>query len=336
MKAVYLTENDLPEIESFLRSQDFVPIQQTPVWGEFQLAALGSHFWRLGVRDTEGKLVAYAQVFGKRWPLGMRWLQVPRGPLVIADLGSQIAEVSRLIFDEIKKLTEKEKAVFVRFDFQKDIKLEAKSLKLKASHQTNFPETTLVLDLTQTEEQILAQMKPKGRYNIKVAQKHGIRVRQIQSKEAAKIFYELLQKTTARDGFSGHPQNYYEKFLEVLGKDVATCFVAEQAGKPLAASLCTFYGDTATYYYGASDHEYRNRMAPYLVQWRAIQEAKKRGCKYYDFLGIAPEGTEKHSLSGVTDFKKKFGGEVVSYPKSQELILKDRIFRVIKLIKKIV
>jgi len=80
--------------------------------------------------------------------------------------------------------------------------------------------------------------------------------------------------------------------------------------------------DWGIYYYGASDNHYRKVMAPYLLQWEAIKESKKRGCKYYDFLGIAPEGAVNHPWAGVTQFKGKFGGEVVDYPKAKDLVLK--------------
>ena len=318
-----------------MQKVDFVPVQQSLGWAKLQ-EEIGSRSWRIGAREDSGKLIAFVQIFEKAWPLGLRWLHVPRGP-IFQDAGFRIqdTDINNLIFSEIRKLAEEIKSVFVKFDFFKDYG-HPSPYALNPSPYSNFPDTTLVLDLKKSEEELLTQMKPKGRYNIRVAEKHGIKVRETSEPAAAKIFYDLLKKTTERDGFAGHPLSYYEKFLEILDKqNLASCFIAEKDNKPLAASLCTFYGDTATYYYGASDYEFRNLMAPYAVQWSAIRAAKERGFKYYDFLGITPEGVDRHPLAGVTSFKKKFGGRVVSYPKSSELVLRPWIYKVIKIIKKL-
>jgi lipid II:glycine glycyltransferase (peptidoglycan interpeptide bridge formation enzyme) len=152
--------------------------------------------------------------------------------------------------------------------------------------------------------------------------------------------------------------------LTTLDKD-AKLLLAKKDGKAIAGILLTFAGDTATYYYGASDHEFRSLMAPYLLQWRGIQFAKRRRCRFYDFLGIAQvldsRGTEignrnqelwirkqgadfqspkpkaqspNHRLAGVSSFKLKFGGEVVQYPMPRVLILKPFIYWVFWLVKK--
>lgn len=324
MKAEILTSADSKLIEEFLAQQIFLPIQQTLQWEKLQ-NSLNSRSWKIGIKEGKA-LIGFALVFEKKLPLGFRWLHLPRG--ILADS----AAARKAILEKITEIAEKEKMVFIRFDWQKDSEITAK--ELQAAHTTHFPQTTLILDLKQSEEKLLAQMKPKGRYNIRVAEKHGVVIRESHSASDAKIFAELLRKTTERDGFSGHPAYYYEKFLSELGK-TASCFIAEYEGKPIAASICTFAGDTATYYYGSSNHEFRNVMAPYAIQWAAIRAAKARGYAFYDFLGIAPEDSENHAWSGVTAFKKKFGGEVIDYPASSELVLRKTAFSLIRFLKKI-
>jgi len=98
-------------------------------------------------------------------------------------------------------------------------------------------------------------------------------------------------------------------------------FIAELGGKIIAANMVVFFGDTVTYVHGASSNQYRNIMAPHVLQWRQIQAAKKEGYKYYDFWGVAPEGQEKHHWAGITRFKKSFGGKGVSYLGAYDLIL---------------
>ncbi|MFA5352392.1 MAG: peptidoglycan bridge formation glycyltransferase FemA/FemB family protein [Candidatus Gracilibacteria bacterium] len=324
MKAEILIPADNELIEKFLAKQDFLPIQQTLQWEKLQ-NSLHSRSWKIGIKEVKA-LSGFALVFEKKLPLGFRWLHLPRG--ILADS----AAARKAIFEKLIEIARKEKMVFIRCDWQRDSSLTLPSLK--KAHTTHFPQTTLILDLQQSEEELLAQMKPKGRYNIRVAEKHGVTIRESHEASDAKIFYELLRKTTERDGFSAHPASYYEKFLKELG-DATSCFIAEYEGKAIAASICTFAGDTATYYYGSSNHEFRNVMAPYAIQWAAIRAAKARGYAFYDFLGISPEDSTNHAWGGVTAFKKKFGGEVIDYPTSSELVLRKNAFNLIRFLKKI-
>ena len=121
--------------------------------------------------------------------------------------------------------------------------------------------------------------------------------------------------------------------LESLGNN-ARLYLARLNGQILAATIVTFFKDTATYYYGASSNSHRNLMAPYLLQWQAIKDAKKMSLKLYDFLGISPDNNKKHPWYGVTAFKLKFGGEKINYTSPQEYIFKPILYIVYKLLKK--
>jgi lipid II:glycine glycyltransferase (peptidoglycan interpeptide bridge formation enzyme) len=124
--------------------------------------------------------------------------------------------------------------------------------------------------------------------------------------------------------------------IEILGeKDFAKMYLAEYEGETIAGVIVTFYEDTATYYYGASSNKHRNVMAPYLLQWHAIKEAKSRNMKKYDFLGISPPDAKNHPWQGVTEFKMKFGGEIVEYVKAKEFIFKPFWYWVIRIVKKL-
>lgn len=276
---------------------------QHPLWATFQ-QSIGRQVWMLDVQ------VASALVVRHPLPLGLCWLEVPRGPLFEDETGLEN------ILEEIKRLGKKEKAVFVRFSSYKN--LPTLRFTLYAASGDHHPETSLLLDLNLSEEALLQQMKPKGRYNIKVAQKHGVIV---EASEDVESFHSILQKTGGRDGFGIHPQRYYQKMLEHLG-DHAQLLLAKHDGYVIAGGIFVYLNDTAIYYYGASDHDHRHLMAPYLIQWTAIQEAKKRGFKTYDFLGIAPEDAQDHPWAGVTSFKKKFGGQVVNYPQAKNMVFK--------------
>lgn len=293
---------------------------QHPLWADFQ-KAIGRETHLLTTRP--GDIHASALIIKHPLPLGLCWLEIPRGPLWEA---SSLAQLAALL-DQIIEYGKDQGAVFVRYSPYNRLNVPDRRL-ISWDHQ---PEHSLVLDISMTEEQLLAQMKPKGRYNIRLAEKHGIFVQP--SRDVA-AFFALLQKTGARDRFGIHPQSYYQKMLDTLGSN-AELLLAMHQGKPVAGGLFVYLDDWGIYYYGASDYAHRDLMAPYLLQWTAIREAKKRGCKNYDFLGIAANDSPNHPWAGVTEFKKKFGGTVVHYEPAQELSLRPLWYGAYRLYKKI-
>lgn len=210
-----------------------------------------------------------------------------------------------------KRLAKREGDVFLRVE----TRYEFGSVKLggRKSKECYLPRNTLMINLEAKIENILAQMKQKGRYNILQAEKAGVYVRKADESELDN-FYEMLIETAERDGFHLHDKEFYSAFLELLGGK-ARLYVAHKENEFLGGMLVTHFGDTATYYFGASGGAHRRSMAPYALQWFAMQEAKTAGMKHYDFLGIAPEGKagKKHVLAGVTQFKTRFGGKRVAY-----------------------
>lgn len=269
-------------------------------WDSFQ-QSMGLRTWRF---ETAG---ARAIVIKRPLPFGLCWLEIPRGPLF------KDQDSLQKLLEDIRHTAEQEKAVFVRMSSYQEL-----PLNLPDTPFDHHPRTSLIVDLAQSEEEIMSQMKPKGRYNIKVAEKHDIRVEA--SSDVAE-FYHLLKKTGNRDGFGIHEEKYYQNMLGSLGQH-AQLLLAHYDDRVVAGGIFVYLDEWGIYYYGASDHHYRKYMAPYLIQWTAIKEAKKRGCKYYDFLGIAPQGAVNHPWSGVTEFKRKFGGDELDYPKAKDLILR--------------
>ena len=289
---------------------------QHPIWEDFQ-KAIDRKTWLL---ETKG---ASALAIKHNMPIGLNWLEIPRGPLFENE-----KSLSDILI-KIREFGKKEKSVFIRISSFEELRITKDELRM--SKYDNQPQTSLIIDLDHSEEEILKQMKPKGRYNIKVAEKHGVTVKESQD---INDFYALLQKTSGRDGFSAHPKNYYQKMLKSMPKN-AQLLLAEHQGKVIAGGIFVYLDRWGIYYYGASDYEHRNLMAPYLVQWEAIKEAKKRGCKRYDFLGIAPENAKKHPWKGVTEFKKKFGGRIKNYPQAQEMVLRPFWYWVYSVYKRI-
>lgn len=288
---------------------------QHPVWGDFQ-EAIGRKVWRLEAGGASAIIIKHPL------PFDLCWLEVPRGPLFTDE--KDLSE----ILSKIRELGKRQKAVFVRMSsYDPDFTFK----KPRLSFNDHHPQTSLVIDLDGDKEEIRKQMKQKGRYNIKVAQKHDVKVA---SSIDLDSFYGLLEKTGGRDGFGIHPKSYYENLLDSI-PDNAHLLLATHNGDVIAGGIFIFLDEWGIYYYGASDHGYRKYMAPYLLQWEAIKRAKENGCKYYDFLGIAPEGAKNHPWSGVTEFKMKFGGRVVNYPQAKEMVLRPVWYFLYSIYKKV-
>lgn len=293
------------------------PLWQTSEWEQFQ-KTLGMRVTRVG----HSLLLKYPIFFG------MRYGYMPRGPV------NRDTEKPNEFFDELKRYAKKKKLLFIRIDPEQEIKIP-KKVRTITSHSPQ-PETTLILDLSKSEEELLKQMKRKGRYNITLAEKKGVKVKRAESieeqKNYAAIFYRLLKETTQRDNFSGHDEHYYQTMLKEL--PMSEIFIAYYDDEPVSGAICTYQPSKAIYYYGASGNKHREVMAPYLIQWEAIREAKRRGCESYDFLGIAPESaTSDHPWKGITDFKTKFGGAVVQYPQAMDLVYRPLLYKFYKVLK---
>ncbi|MBU1019368.1 MAG: peptidoglycan bridge formation glycyltransferase FemA/FemB family protein [Patescibacteria group bacterium] len=303
------------ELDAFAAKHPHGNIHQTSKWVEFQSRVPGrGKCLKVGVRDGDS-LRAAAALVRQTLPFGLCWYFIPRGPL-LTDEGDWEA-----LWAGLKPILKKEKCVFLRIEFPSE---EGFDLGRKA-HAHFFPEHSLIVDLG-PEEEVLKQMKQKGRYNIKVAKKHGVEVRKSQD---AGEFFEVFKETTARDGFSGHSQKYYEDMLEALG-DAAELWVAEHEGRVLAGAIVTYFGETATYYFGASSSRDRKVMAPYLLHWEIMKDARARGCRGYDLFGVAPEGDRKHPWVGVTAFKEKFGGRRVEYFGAREKVMRPFWYFVVR------
>jgi lipid II:glycine glycyltransferase (peptidoglycan interpeptide bridge formation enzyme) len=252
---------------------------------------------------------------------GKSWLWCPRGPLLSDGTWD-------LLRKELAKLAKKHGDVYVRIE--PGVPANEEFIDGKVVKDCYMPTNTLQVDLEQSEEEILAQMTQKGRYNIKIADRYKVVIKETRDVNS---FYEILKETARRDGFHIHEKEFYEDFLNILGEKARLygAFIEDEMAGGL---LATFFGKTATYYFGASAGKHRNAMAPYALQWRAIRDAKKEGFKNYDFLGVAPEGNEKHVLSGVTQFKTRFGGKRLDYKKPIVLVYRHFWYLLVKLAKK--
>lgn len=186
------------------------------------------------------------------------------------------------------------------------------------SPDTIQPPRTVTIDLTPAEDELLARMKQKTRYNIRLAEKKGVTVREGTADDLP-AFIRLMQITGRRDQFGIHDPAYYRTAYELFAPRDAALWLAEFEGRPLAGVMVFASGRSAAYLYGASSDEERQRMPAYAAQWAAICWAKVRGCTTYDMWGIPDAGEEEleanfterqDGLWPVYRFKRGFGGEI--------------------------
>jgi lipid II:glycine glycyltransferase (peptidoglycan interpeptide bridge formation enzyme) len=178
------------------------------------------------------------------------------------------------------------------------------------------------IDLTIGYDNVVAQFKPKCRYKIRLAERHGVKIYQDNSKSTIDEFNEINIDTAKRKGFSGRNAEYITDLINVLNKHkVGDLWVARYDGKIIAGAVMIFYAGRASYVYGASRDEKREVMAPRLLHDELIKEAIRHNCVIHDFIGVAPEDAPKtHSWAGISSFKRDFGGSTVRYLGSYDRI----------------
>ncbi len=182
-----------------------------------------------------------------------------------------------------------------------------------------FTPKTFWLDLTKSEEELLAAMHPKARYNIRLAEKHGVVIGEDNSDAAFEKFWELTDQTAKRQGFYAHDKRYFELMWKTLKNKIFHLFVAKYQGEILAAWIIFKYDDKIYYPYGSSSDTHREVMAPSLMLWKIAVWGKTQGCKIFDLWGVE-EG------KGFTDFKAKFGPKTVEFVGTYDLIINPPLY----------
>ena len=301
----------MPEV-TFSQWRDFVAahpnlhLLQTAEWGELK-SAFG---WK-PVRIINGDVGA--QILFRKLPLGFTIGYIPK--VAISD---QSSVNSDQFWKEVDAVCKRHHAIFLKLEvdaWEPEFILHLSSF-IFSEHNIQ-PPRTITLDITGSEDDILARMKQKTRYNVRLAEKKGVTVRAWDDLDA---FHQMMQVTGGRDDFGVHSLEYYRRAYELFHPTgMAELLVAEYEGKPLAALMVFACGRRAWYVYGASNDQERNRMPTYLLQWEALRWAKARGCEEYDLWGVPAEDEAKleaefesrhDGLWGVYRFKRGFGGEL--------------------------
>lgn len=300
-------------------------------WGEFR-KSLGIPVLRFGLYHN-GKLSKAFQLTLHKIPFINQYVgYLPKGPRPDKELA-----------EALKKIGKEHNCAFIKLE--PDIKLPSTTYHLPPifipSPKPLFTKYNFIIDLTKSEEELLKNMHPKTRYNIKVAQKHGVKVEEKTDDEAFEIYLKLYFETTKRQGYHGHNENYHRKVWETLcAANMARILLATYHLPPtiyrLTAWMLLNFKDTLYYPYGGSSRIHPEVMANNLVAWEIIKLGKKLGLKKFDMWGaLGPNANSQDPWYGFHKFKAGYGGKLVEYLGTYDLIFNWPIYLMFTFIDKL-
>ena len=321
---------DCQQWNDFVSASECCNITQSYEWAELG-PHLGAQTLRVGVVDDEGRLCAAMVVLVTRAPIIHRtYFYAPRGP-VIDDPSSPALDV---LLNFVKAEARKQGAFMLKIEPSVNDEDER---WLMALHRLGFHpnpyavhvRSEWVLNIQPDEKELLAGMKDKWRYNIRLAGRKGVTVRRGTDKADLDLFYKIYETTSERDAFFIHNKAFYEEVMRLYSKDDRfALFLAEYEGQPIASIVVLRYGRWSWYMYGASSNEHRNLMPNHLLQWNGMQWAKAHDCWYYNFRGIPDVLEEGQELWGVYVFKRGFGGYSMHALETHDLVYQPLVYNV--------
>ncbi len=317
------------EWNQIIRSFPNPSLLQTWEWGEIK----AQYGWKVDHKvwnDGKGNAQAAALILKKEQKIPvlggkLKILYIPKGPLL--DWQSDIRET---VLHDLVAYAHKEEAIYLKIDPEI---VTARGYEGQANF-TPYPEAaeiiqgmqvegwvisgqqiqfknTFWINLEESEEKLLENMKQKTRYNIRLAEKKGVGVR-IAFINELEQFYELYAETSNRDDFIIRPKEYYMALWKTfISNDMATPLLAEVDGEVVAGLMLFHFGGHSWYLYGMSSSQHREKMPNYLLQWEAIKLSKSYGCKIYDLWGAPDVFDTTDRMWGVHKFKEGLGGRVI-------------------------
>lgn len=307
------------QMEFFVKDNPKGHFLQTPQW-----ALAKSHWdWRGVLVYRDGTPVGAISLLIRPLPLGFSLIYAPRGPVCDRN--------DRLILEEMlaaaKQIAKEHRALLLYLDpDEPDTNQEFRSiltdLGFREKSDDGFgniqAQHVFRLDLTgAAAEDIFRAFSSKTRYNIRLAQRKGVAIREYSGadtipEDVLNHFAKIMTETGQRDGFHVRERSYFAGVLDALQED-AHLFIAYYQNQPIAGTIESFCGDKAWYLYGASSNAHRDKMPNYLLQWTMICRAMERGCVFYDFRGVPSDPKEDHPLYGLYRFKSGFSGTFTKF-----------------------
>ncbi len=297
----------MPELHSFLHSWK---------WSQ-HYKETGSKIFRVGVYRAKA-LIAVALLIKIQARRGF-FLLCPHGPLF--SKGENEKQLLELVTNECVRIAKSEHCDFIRFcplaTPSADNKTAYRSMGFRDAPIHMHPELAWILDITKSEDDLLREMRKTTRYLIKKMEKEGVGITQSSDPADMELFWPIYEATVERQQFTPFSKAYLQKEFELFAKeDQAAFFFGTQGNTIVAVAIIIFYNGSAYYHHSGSLSLGSN--VSYLLQWRVIQEAKRRGCTLYNFWGISPDDRPRHPWAGLSLFKKGFGGFAEEYLHAQD------------------
>ena len=310
-------EKSEKEYKEFLERHERCNFQQSPEWAKVKSN------WKNEVvlaEDKNGKIIGAVSVLIRKIPIFGNIMYSSRGPTCdIHDVA-----VMKQLTDGIKELSKKYNAIVYKAEpdilssdeeYRKIVTNLGYRIKDNAKNfrEEIQPRYVFRLDIKgKTEDEIFAEFHSKTRYNVRLATRKGVVVKE-GTREDLKEFHKIMVETGARDGFIIRPLSYFEKMYDELAPNHMKLLMAYYEGKPISGVIPIFYGNKTWYLYGASSNEHRNLMPNYLLQWNMIKYSIEQKKDMYDFRGVVGVVDESHPQYGLYRFKQGFNAEFTEF-----------------------
>lgn len=306
---------------------------QSDAWSKFQ-GVTGKKSFKL---FKEGCF--WANIIKHDLPVVGNYLYIPRGPIFSEK--KECKESIRGLINELVGLAKKNNSAWIRIELNRSSELDLvrelldKKGGVREASVNMQPREIFCIDISKNEDDLLLDMKPKTRYNVRLAKRRDVKIKEVELERDCdlkknKYFFEFLKLvdiTAQRKGVNFHDSSYYRYMVKIIPKENLRLYVAIYKGEVVAANLISFYGNTATYLHGASGNKHRKIMAPFLLQWKIMLDAKKKGIERYDFGGVATKGNSSENeikkLDGVTRFKMGFSKKTkpIVFPGTYDVVV---------------
>lgn len=294
-------------------------------WGEFRQKT-GLKIIRLGEFKKKDLIRAYQLTIHSLPKTSFTIGYLPKG-----------SKPDRTMIKTLKDVGKENNCLFIKLEPNKVKNPQTPQIpqlpNLLPSPKPLFTKYTFQIDLTQSEEELLRNMKPKTRYNVRLAQKKGVTISEDNSDQAFKTYLKLLKETTQRQNFYAHDENYHRLMWETLEPaGTAKLLKAQYQGKPLVIWILFHWHDTLYYPYGASSNQHKEVMASNLIMWEAIRFGQKLGCQVFDLWGcLGPDPDKKDPWYGFHRFKEGYGPKLIEFIGSYDLVFHSHLYQLYNL-----
>jgi len=330
-----ISQREKQSWNDFITNSSNGHVYQSYEWGEVMLHS-GWRPLRLIVED-EKKIRACVSILMKKIPMTpLSIFYCPRGPVV----NYQDSKTLQSLMEGINKIASVNKAIFLQIvphalsqDNEVSEALDKQNFKkIEKQGLLRLTEALRVyrIDLSRSEEEIMAKMKRKTRYSVRLAQRKGVEVKQSTTFADLKVFYNMLKSTSKRKKFAVRRFSYFKSIWSQMSPNgIAKLFFSTYKGELLSTALVFKFGNICWYMYGASEDKHREVMASYALQWHITKWAKKNGCKWYDLRGVPSFNPPKtHEGFGVYLFKRGFGGVPHTFAGDFYYIFKRNMYKI--------